>query len=191
MNIARIPLSGKRGSGKFAKVDTEDVEIVAKYRWHLNDSGYAVNRSNGITVRMHRLINNTPDGLFTDHKNHNTLDNRKSNLRTVTQAENMRNYKGGKNYCWDKSKNKWLVRVNKKFCGRYRTEQEAQDAAKRYKSGQEYVPRRRKLYYLPKGISKQLGKYKVRPQVNGKKIWLGQYATLEEAKETLKKWQES
>jgi len=189
-NVAKIPLSGKISNGSYALVDVEDVELVAGIRWHLNDMGYAVNRTGGKTLRMHRLINKTPDGLFTDHKNHDRLDNRKSNLRTVTQAENMANYKGAKGYAWDKSKQKYIVRVGTKFCGRYKTKEEAKDAYKRYSSGQEYVPQRRKLYHLPTGISKQFGKYRVRPQVNGKRTWLGAYATLAEAEQVLKKWRE-
>lgn len=190
MNTAKIPLSGKRGKGSYVIVDVDDVELVAGIRWHLSDTGYAVNRYGGKTTRMHRLINQTPEGLFTDHKNHNRLDNRKSNLRTVTQAENMANYKGAKGYTWDESKKKWMVRVGKKFCGRYETEQEAKDAYKRYSSGQEYVPRKRKLYHLPTGISKQFGRYRVRPQKNGIKTWLGAYATLAEAEQALKEWRE-
>lgn len=31
--------------------------------------------------------------------------------------------------------------------------------------------------------------FRVRPQVNGVRYWLGAYATLDEAKEALSKWQ--
>ena len=189
-DTANIPLSGKLGKGLFCLVDREDVELVAGVRWHLSDTGYAVNRSNGKTIRMHRIINKTPKELFTDHKNHNRIDNRKSNLRTVTQAENMANYKGAKGYCWDKSRNKWLVTVKGNFRGRYDTEEEAIVAMKKYSSGQEYIQRKRKFYNLPTGITKQFGKYRVRPQVDGKRIWLGQYATVQEAEKILKNWRE-
>jgi len=35
----------------------------------------------------------TPEGLVTDHLNHETLDNRKCNLRNVTTRENLSNQK--------------------------------------------------------------------------------------------------
>lgn len=38
---------------------------------------------------MHRLVTNCPDELEPNHKNYNTLDNRKENLEIVTHKENM------------------------------------------------------------------------------------------------------
>lgn len=186
--MALIPLSGKNGKGLYAKVDDEDYDELSKIKWHLNDSGYAVNRKNGITTRMHRLVNKTPDGLFTDHKNHDRLDNRKFNLRTVTTQENMKNIHA-KGIYWDKNRNRYIVSYKNKFGGRYETLEEAQIAYKMQKSGVPYVPQRRKLYNLPTGISKQFGKYRVRPQRDNTKYWLGQFSTIEEAQNALLKWQ--
>ena len=76
----------------------------------------------------------------------------------------------------------------KQFYGRYDTEQEAKRAYQLAKSGVPYNKTRRKLWYLPTGITKQFGKYRVRPQMNGKRYWLGQFATLEEAQNKLNEW---
>lgn len=40
---------------------------------------------------LHRLLAGTPKGMWTDHINGNTLDNRKENLRICTPQENARN----------------------------------------------------------------------------------------------------
>lgn len=46
---------------------------------------------NGKKQYLHRLIMGNPKGLVIDHINHNTLDNRKCNLRAVSPAENYYN----------------------------------------------------------------------------------------------------
>jgi hypothetical protein len=41
---------------------------------------------------LHRLLlGRAPDGLWWDHKNHNTLDNRRKNLRAITPSANAQN----------------------------------------------------------------------------------------------------
>ena len=46
------------------------------------------------TVALHRLILDFPLEKVADHINHNTLDNRKDNLRAITKGENAQNRKG-------------------------------------------------------------------------------------------------
>jgi hypothetical protein len=83
--------------GKCALVDDADVPLLSGKRWHAQPSStgkyYAAYRGSVKPVYMHRLITSCPDGLEVDHINHDTLDNRRSNLRVVTHAENMRNGK--------------------------------------------------------------------------------------------------
>lgn len=84
-----IPLT----RGGVAIIDADDYELISSFgKWYLNDTGYAIKKTklNGknITYRMHRVVNQTPPNLFTDHINGNRLDNRKANLRTATQAMN-------------------------------------------------------------------------------------------------------
>lgn len=94
--VKKIPVSNGKA---FALVDDEDFEYLSQRRWRLM-RGYAVRnmkhyRENGIKKRkhisMHRELNKTPDGKFTDHINRNKMDNRKCNLRTVTKQQNQWN----------------------------------------------------------------------------------------------------
>jgi hypothetical protein len=82
-------------------IDDEDCELVSRFSWYLTgkheykkyltSSIYA----EGIykTIRLHRLIMNPPKGMFIDHIDGNTMDNRKKNLRICTNQENTRNMK--------------------------------------------------------------------------------------------------
>jgi hypothetical protein len=81
---------------KFAIVDAEDYEWLSKYKWCASrkERVFYARRNERWTRRqiiMHRFILNAPKGLFVDHINHNGLDNRRSNLRLCTRAENNRN----------------------------------------------------------------------------------------------------
>lgn len=87
--------------GKYAIVDTADFEWLNQWKWHLSSFGYALRRiavdGKRENIWMHRLINKTPEGFQTDHKNRNRLDNRRENLHTVTRQQNMINMSGHKN----------------------------------------------------------------------------------------------
>lgn len=134
----------KLTQGKFAIIDDSDFEWLSQWKWYYHH-GYAVRslylgggRKNQKrqTLPMHRFINNTSKGFDTDHINRDKLDNRRSNLRTVTTIENQRNTNtrkdnksGYKGVTWNKQRNKWHVsiRVDTKliFLGLYSNLQEA------------------------------------------------------------------
>ena len=184
----KIYLSGKRGKNHNTLVDEETFNKYNHLSWYLSDTGYAMHTTKEGHIRLHRLITNAPEGLVVDHLNGNKLDNRISNLRVCSQKDNAQNRKNIKGYCWDKSKNKWIVRYRSKFYGRYNTKEEAIRAYQLACSGVVYNKSKRKYWNLPTNITKQFGKYRVRPQMNGKRIWLGQFSTLEEAQKKLNEW---
>lgn len=173
--------------------DPEDEAIFLSRNWYISDTGYAVWRGidGGVkkTVRLHRLIAGAEPGEIVDHKNRNRLDNRRINLRICSPSDNSRN-KLSKGYSWDKSKSKWIVRYRRKFYGRYATLDEAKKAYRLAKSGVPYPKTRRKYWHLPTGITKQFGRYRVTPQRNGVRHWLGAYTTVDEAVTALKSWKE-
>ena len=124
--------------------DKEDQPIVDGRKWHINDMGYAVWRGivdgKKTTLRLHRLINKTPKGLTTDHINHNRLDNRRKNLRSCTQSENMRNKTDqGRGYWFQKQNSNWVVEVWGKHIGSFSTESEAARIIELVRSGGEYI----------------------------------------------------
>jgi hypothetical protein len=79
-------------------VDLEDLDLLVPFRWRLltgRGRKYAVARGrlSGkiITVYMHRLILKPKQGFVVDHIDGNGLNNRRSNLRICTPAQNRLN----------------------------------------------------------------------------------------------------
>lgn len=88
----------KLSKGMFAMVDDADFDDVNRHRWHvLMAPGVAracrTYKRNGtkIHVYMHRQIIGALPGQIVDHANHDGLDNRRSNLRLCSKADNARN----------------------------------------------------------------------------------------------------
>ena len=77
-------------SGEFI-VDKNDVERVLQYKWSLISSGYIVAYENDKTILLHRFLMQCPNDKVVDHINHNKKDNRRKNLRIITQKENCYN----------------------------------------------------------------------------------------------------
>jgi hypothetical protein len=99
--ITELSITKRDGSIHLCLIDTADFAEVSKHTWTVSPLGYAsrfyTKDGKGITVLMHRhLIGNTAEKMVTDHINGNRMDNRRNNLRVVTQAENMFNRKGSK-----------------------------------------------------------------------------------------------
>lgn len=77
----------KLTKGFVALVDDEDYEELNKFKWRavkVRDNYYAYR-----LVSMHREILNIKNSkIHIDHKDRNTLNNKKDNLRTCTPAQN-------------------------------------------------------------------------------------------------------
>lgn len=104
------------------KVDDSDFERINHYKWNIcspnKDHLYARAWISGKEVLVHRLIMNAPKGSMIDHKNMDTLDNRKENLRFCSYSQNAMNCKmnrdntsGLRGVCWDKHHNRWVARI--------------------------------------------------------------------------------
>jgi hypothetical protein len=136
--------------GKLAIVDDEDLALVSRYSWHVVNVGgreytQASIWTNGRSknIYMHRLIMGFPSGKDIDHANHNTLDNRKCNLRECTRSQNHFNrlkgiskskFKGVSLVSWTTGgehfhNGKWRARIKvnreEKHIGCYGTEEAA------------------------------------------------------------------
>lgn len=130
-------------SKKYGKVevllDDEDYDRVIKERYSLTASydktihGFYIKftrNPNGYKTRiLSRYITNCPDGLQVDHINHDTLDNRKSNLRVCTQLENQqnkRNNTSGKVGVWHHTRDDvYIAMAGRKELGRSKIFSEA------------------------------------------------------------------
>ena len=84
--------------GKVALVDDSDYDSLNRHKWYASKTGYCyyaerdsrMSNSKRRHIEMHRVILNAPDGVVVDHINGDGLDNRRSNLRLCTYAENQR-----------------------------------------------------------------------------------------------------
>jgi hypothetical protein len=87
-------------------IDTEDFERLYRIgcTWYVVKNGtniyvngkYIIKKGEKKSLHLHKFIldEQQQNKLDIDHINHNTLDNRKCNLRFLTKAENVQNMKG-------------------------------------------------------------------------------------------------
>jgi len=109
--------------GKVALVDDADYEWLSQYKWYAHEdckTFYVRRMSKTVNgkrkmLQMHIELIGRKEGLVTDHINGNGLDNRRENLRHVTQSQNCLNrhtkiskYPG---VTWSKFNKKWYARI--------------------------------------------------------------------------------
>lgn len=138
--MKKIPLT----RGLVALVDDEDFKWLAVHRWFAQraNQGFVAARQipNGTggqaLLLMHRAILDAPPGLVVDHVHHDTLDNRRSNIRVCSYSQNSQNayshrdstsqYKG---VFWHRVARKWAAQIRgphgQQYLGLFTDEQEA------------------------------------------------------------------
>lgn len=135
---------------KVSLVDDEDYDRVSKWKWFvINKHGklyagrhfwckgpHPVNGKKFSYIRrgkryvmnghyrsmtLHRFILNAPEGMLVDHKDGNTLNNQKINLRLCTASQNCMNSKtrkssnsGFRGVTWDAQTSKWRATITVK-----------------------------------------------------------------------------
>lgn len=132
--ITKIYLYNKDGiKVSEALIDTDKLPIVKDCKWCLDGNGYVKNSNQGY---LHRIIMEEHT-LFVDHINGNKLDNRISNLRVCTNADNLKNRiklpssntSGILGVRFRKDRNKWYaeIQVNnqKHYLGSYTNKEDA------------------------------------------------------------------
>lgn len=119
---ALLPLSG----GKTSLISPEDAVWVAEFNWKSTKEGYVVRRARSwenspvTTILLSREILKAPKGMTVDHINHNTLDNRRGNLRLATGSQNNGNMRvrsgsqtGYKGVHKAKKKNRYIAHIGR------------------------------------------------------------------------------
>ena len=123
--VARFPLFSRSGQIlAHAVIDASDAEWVRQWPWSLGSTGYVVRTIDGPNgqrkIRLHRelLKLGHDDTRQVDHIDRDRMNNRRSNLRILTLAQNTQNvssqigstsiYRG---VCWKKDKGKWQASV--------------------------------------------------------------------------------
>lgn len=91
MKAVRIPLAGERGAGLSILIDEADRELVTQFTWYVLLCTPLTYARTCHGLQVHRLLMDPLPGLVVDHVNHDGLDNRRSNLRVVTQSLNNAN----------------------------------------------------------------------------------------------------
>jgi hypothetical protein len=129
-DIVKIELKRYKGENLFTLIELKDLERVKNFdvtwcpsynnnskSWYAHTIIYSEEGKKKLALQVF-ISNPTEDKtLFVDHINHNTLDNRQSNLRNIDyqncyrnrKSKNSNNKSGYRNVCW--INNKWVVQL--------------------------------------------------------------------------------
>jgi len=207
----------KLTQGQYTTVDDDIYELIKHHKWHAlysknAKSFYAIrtisfkNKSYKLLLSRYIMDLEKGDKRVVDHINHNTLMNERSNLRVVSNRENLQNqkrkdrlnYSCSSRYAgiyWSKLINKWhaILRLGKKqqSLGFYLLEKEAVEAYKKAcKELKETgtldinnynVKTKSKCTSKYKGVCRRKNKWGARISIDNKRVYLGVFTTEEEA----------
>lgn len=143
-----IPLRNRFGEVVAVSVIDDEEAALAAVAWYRSAQGYAVRTvGRGRAKRaelLHRVIMGAPRGAEVDHLNHDTLDNRRANLRLTDKSGNMQNRapRPGRdlprNVYRVSDASTYRVIVNRTNVGNFRTVEEADAVAKAWRA--EHMP---------------------------------------------------
>lgn len=153
--FVRVPVNRRGLPPVYALVDAADAHLVEGLKWHQNNDGYAtrtVDAKAGVKELMaRRILGLRPgDGWETDHISRDKLDNRRSNLRRVTHAQNAQNRVRSDGGCKARGVSRRKAKKTKQFqaygmvdgkqnhLGFYETEAEAAEVARAWRA--EHMP---------------------------------------------------
>jgi len=110
-----------------AFVDDEDYESMSQHEWkamrckggkYFYAGRITIENGKKRTIYMHREILNASKGELVDHKNHDTTDCTRGNLRKATNSQNSQNRKmrsdcktGFKGVHWHRKHKRWCARI--------------------------------------------------------------------------------
>lgn len=120
-----IPLT----KGYVTVIDDEDAHL-ASFKWlaavrKYKDTTWVYAKRQRVEggrvkwIGLHQLVTNAPDGMIVDHIDGDGLNNRRSNLRIVTLAQNQQNRRGAtsrsksqiRGVYFDKGSSKWRAQL--------------------------------------------------------------------------------
>lgn len=143
-----IKIHSKRHGDFETIIDDSDYQLMQSVggKWGVSYKAnrktvYVEKRINDKIVGLHRFLVGAKKGDYVDHINHNTLDNRRHNLRICKNSTNLRNGRirtnntsGVSGVHWDKVRDKWsaVIKVNYKtiHLGRHNSFEDAVQARK-------------------------------------------------------------
>ena len=132
-NIAYMIFYDNKGNYKNrAIIDVEDLDKISMFKWKSTSKGYVTTQEK----LLHRFIVSAPSNMLVDHINGNPLDNRKSNLRLVSNQQNLfnthnkgrgNNQRKGVSFRKDRGKWRAYITLNgkQKTLGLFNSEEEA------------------------------------------------------------------